>query len=255
MRKKLIIGSFIFVWLMLLGAQPGVATTGFVANGDVTVKSVVGSNLTSDLLIFSGSLAESWSYDQGSFLVTNPDVFRVGSSDNRVTSIRVYQNSQEEACSANSSPGTSYVALPRTGAGVFQIFPDNTPCAAAASAPSTGSSATASGSRPAQLLISRVLYLGLVGDDVKLLQQFLNQHGFLVATSGPGSAGQETTKFGLATRAAVIKFQLKSGIISSSQEAAAGLVGPQTRARIALIVDWQKQLQQLTEQLQKLLKK
>jgi peptidoglycan hydrolase-like protein with peptidoglycan-binding domain len=49
-----------------------------------------------------------------------------------------------------------------------------------------------------------------VGDndpEVKLLQEYLNENGFVVAQSGPGSPGHETTLFGAGTKAALIKFQ------------------------------------------------
>ncbi len=59
---------------------------------------------------------------------------------------------------------------------------------------------------------------------MKKLQQYLNAHGFKIAKNGAGSPGKESTKFGPATRAAVIKFQ-KSKKISP----ASGLVGSLTR--------------------------
>lgn len=43
--------------------------------------------------------------------------------------------------------------------------------------------------------------------DVKRLQQFLNDRGYVVSKTGPGSKGQETIFFGLKTKAALIKFQ------------------------------------------------
>ena len=45
------------------------------------------------------------------------------------------------------------------------------------------------------------------GASVKTLQQFLNTHGFPVATSGSGSPGKETETFGNLTVKAVQKFQ------------------------------------------------
>ena len=42
---------------------------------------------------------------------------------------------------------------------------------------------------------------------MKALQQFLNAQGFTIAKTGPGSLGQETSLFGPATKAALIKFQ------------------------------------------------
>lgn len=53
----------------------------------------------------------------------------------------------------------------------------------------------------------RNLKKGIVGEDVMKLQQFLNSHGFILGSSGPGSPGLETTLFGSRTEAAVMKFQ------------------------------------------------
>ncbi len=56
-------------------------------------------------------------------------------------------------------------------------------------------------------LFNRDLKLGDRGPDVKLLQQLLNQWGFTVAVSGPGSPGNESELFGASTRDALIRFQ------------------------------------------------
>ena len=70
------------------------------------------------------------------------------------------------------------------------------------------------------------LQLGSVGEDVKRLQVYLNNHGFKVALTGPGSPNNETTKFGLGTQKALKLFQ-KSVNISAS-----GFFGPTTRAYV-----------------------
>ncbi len=75
---------------------------------------------------------------------------------------------------------------------------------------------------------TRDLKVGVAGSDVKALQVFLNTHGYAVSSNGPGSAGNETTKFGTATRAALIKLQKALGI-----SPAAGYFGAKTRAYIA----------------------
>jgi hypothetical protein len=67
----------------------------------------------------------------------------------------------------------------------------------------------------------------LNGADVKELQRFLNSQGFTVSTTGAGSLGKETTRFGPATRAAVIKFQKANNI-----KPAVGYFGPVTRAKV-----------------------
>ena len=71
---------------------------------------------------------------------------------------------------------------------------------------------------------TRDLKLGMTGVDVKKLQQYLNDKGFLVAKSGVGSKGKENTKFGPATKAALIRFQKAKGIKPTS-----GIFGPITR--------------------------
>ncbi|GIW68575.1 MAG: hypothetical protein KatS3mg100_069 [Candidatus Parcubacteria bacterium] len=48
---------------------------------------------------------------------------------------------------------------------------------------------------------------GDTGDDVKKLQQFLNERGFTVASSGAGSPGNESTYYGTRTGQAVKQFQ------------------------------------------------
>jgi hypothetical protein len=71
---------------------------------------------------------------------------------------------------------------------------------------------------------TRNLTVGSVGDDVKALQVWLNTHGYLVVSSGPGSLGSETTYFGERTRQALVKFQQAQSITP-----AVGYFGPKTR--------------------------
>jgi hypothetical protein len=76
---------------------------------------------------------------------------------------------------------------------------------------------------------TRALTVGSNGADVMALQQFLNSDAStMVAASGAGSPGNETMTFGPATKAAVIKFQVKNGITP-----AAGYFGPISRAAVA----------------------
>lgn len=74
---------------------------------------------------------------------------------------------------------------------------------------------------------SRSLDLGDEGEDVKELQKYLNQNGFVVSTIGAGSSGYETTYFGPATQAALIRFQRANNI-----EPATGYFGAITRSFI-----------------------
>ncbi len=72
-------------------------------------------------------------------------------------------------------------------------------------------------------VFARDLKLKDTGADVKLLQQFLNTHGFPLAKNGVGSKGKENTIFGPATKAALIKFQKANKI------PATGFFGVKTR--------------------------
>ncbi|MFA5348930.1 MAG: fibronectin type III domain-containing protein [Candidatus Paceibacterota bacterium] len=81
---------------------------------------------------------------------------------------------------------------------------------------------------PATFTFTKYLYIGKTGTDVKYLQIVLNSDANTrVSVSGAGSPGKETTVFGNATRAALLKFQNKSGIAGGP-----GATGPLTRAKL-----------------------
>jgi hypothetical protein len=106
------------------------------------------------------------------------------------------------------------------GGGPYILGPVIIPTTPAPTAPSTTPA-------PGHTSFTHDFTVGGKGSDVKALQQFLNTHGFPVAKSGLGSAGNETTFFGAGTKAALIKFQKANGITP-----AAGYFGPKTRAKI-----------------------
>ena len=67
--------------------------------------------------------------------------------------------------------------------------------------------------------------------DIKKLQVFLNSAGYMVASTGPGSIGNETNKFGPATKRALLKFQKAIGIRGAN-----GMLGPVTRKVINQLI-------------------
>ena len=255
MKRYLIISLCV---LALFTAVAYAATTDFVANGDITVGGVSGSDITADLTIVNGSKAESWRYSSGVFTVTNPDStspFKVSAHNSSVLTISIKNSDGTVAvCTNNTTPGTSYVELPSSG-GTYTVSPSSTQCPSgtggaspggggsptvpppppptpapvaprpiAPPSPPPGSPRGAEG--PAIPPFQRGLGLGAQGSDVRNLQLFLNGRGFLVATSGAGSPGRETIYFGPATKGALIKFQLANGIEGI------GILGPATRAKV-----------------------
>lgn len=83
--------------------------------------------------------------------------------------------------------------------------------------------------------ITKDLILGVIDPQVLKLQKLLNSSGFMIATDGPGSPGQETSKFGLLTREAVRRFQCAKNITCAGDEHTSGFgfVGVSTRAALA----------------------
>lgn len=98
---------------------------------------------------------------------------------------------------------------------------------AAEKAPKTANAETAPLPPSSQIikLPTRDLKLGIISEDVRTLQKFLNNKGFLVAKTGTGSPGKETTRFGPATQAALVSFQKAKKIAPAT-----GYFGPKTRA-------------------------
>ena len=92
------------------------------------------------------------------------------------------------------------------------------------------------GSETSCAVVSRNLWVGISGSDVKILQEVLNRDNRTrLAIVGPGSPGNETMYFGPVTKAAVIKFQeiYKSEVLTPVGLASgSGYVGTFTRAKI-----------------------
>ena len=262
---------FLVLVVIIAGSLTGAAlaaTTDFVADGNVGITGVVYGAFTSELTIMNGSKAESIDFTSGTFTVTNPDAtagFKVGSGTFTAKSIRVRSQAQssETVCADNTTLGTSYVTLPTT-ADVYTVYGSETACEGSgstsggggggggnnkpkkpkATTPAVPATPAVPGVSPAipaspalfnaspNARFNRPLSAGGTGDDVRELQRFLNQRGFMIASAGPGSPGNETNYFGPATKAAVIKFQVTNGIIASASEQGAGRVGPLTTAKL-----------------------
>ena len=58
-----------------------------------------------------------------------------------------------------------------------------------------------------KFIFTRNLKIGMIDEDVKELQKFLNNHGYVLISTGLGSPGNETNFFGILTYQALIRFQ------------------------------------------------
>ncbi len=78
---------------------------------------------------------------------------------------------------------------------------------------------------------TRTLTIGSRGEDVLRLQKFLNAQGFVLATTGPGSTGNETDYFGKGTQKAIQAYQCQNKIVCDGDPSSTGygLVGKMTR--------------------------
>ena len=79
------------------------------------------------------------------------------------------------------------------------------------------------------------LSFGMISQSVLQLQQTLNKIGFVVSSTGPGSPGLETTKFGSLTRDAVRRFQCAKNITCSGDESTTGYGLVDSRTSAALL--------------------
>jgi peptidoglycan hydrolase-like protein with peptidoglycan-binding domain len=72
------------------------------------------------------------------------------------------------------------------------------------------------------------LKVGVHHPDVKLLQQFLNNKGYIISTNGSGSKGNESDYFGPATKKALIRYQIDNRITPAQ-----GYFGQVTRDKVS----------------------
>lgn len=84
-------------------------------------------------------------------------------------------------------------------------------------------------------IVTKDLRIGDRDPEVKSLQIYLNSLGFTVASSGPGSPGNETDFFGSGTRDALIRFQEENADVILKPvglERGTGILGELTRKLI-----------------------
>ena len=105
----------------------------------------------------------------------------------------------------------------------------------ALSGPVSVSPPVAPGTLSPSIVFNQSFGEGAIHEDIRHLQQFLNNNGFRLSESGPGSPGKETNIFGPLTKQALINFQeANAGQILEplGLTKGTGYFGPSTRAFI-----------------------
>jgi len=187
---------------------------------------------TTTLTTFSEPLSVTLSYDDAD----------VSGLDESTLKIQRYDDSewnQLESCSVDTSANTitcttthfsdfaifgdtATVSTGSSGGGRRPVFSQAVSTPLYTTSPTTSVSPIDTSSKPS--FFERDLSGGVMGDDVRSLQIFLNTRGFYVALAGPGSLGKETTTFGFGTQRALKEFQIANNI-----SPAYGNFGPATR--------------------------
>jgi hypothetical protein len=118
-----------------------------------------------------------------------------------------------DSTDVNDLATTSQQVATSTGTTTSQVSTSTPTTAPAGDQPTTkpGVGGTTGGQTGVEVTFTgkftRDLTVGSVGDDVVELQKFLNNNGFIVANSGVGAPGEETSFFGNRTKDALKKFQ------------------------------------------------
>lgn len=81
-------------------------------------------------------------------------------------------------------------------------------------------------------VITKKLEYAMTDNEIVLLQKYLNGRSFIVATTGSGSKGKESTFFGIKTRDALKKFQMSLLSSYPTITSELGVVGDITRSEI-----------------------
>lgn len=94
---------------------------------------------------------------------------------------------------------------------------------------------TTGGTADTSAALTENLSLGMEHPQILTLQKLLNGKGFVLATEGPGSPGNETNRYGALTRDAVRKFQCAEKIVCGGDEYSSGYGYVGARTRVALL--------------------
>lgn len=237
-----------------------ITDTSVVASAGKPTGKTLADNQIYDIKAYSDAVTIETSFDDSitiTLTYSDSDVSGIDESTLRIYRYDGFAWEELSNCSVNTSANT--ITCTTDHFSVFGLFGDASASSSSSSSSVSSSSGTSDASIRAFLIeqilliqkelerrlgqtvtsdinlptIKAQLKLGSVGPEVLILQKKLNQSPDTeVASTGLGSKGNETDRFGALTKEAVIKFQLKYNIISSRNDPFAGVVGPNTRGRL-----------------------
>lgn len=145
------------------------------------------------------------SFSDGSVNSSVTNVYQMAVSDNEDFSGVSWEDYNESYKTSNK---TLYIKFRSKDGGVSEVYTVESQKSKAESSDKTdGSTPDEIKNITCQSNFTRNLSSGMTGSDVKELQQYLNNNGFIIALSGNGSKDSETNYFGNLTKQALIKFQ------------------------------------------------
>ncbi len=162
----------------------GLPSLGLTFSSPITINIYVGTALNGQTLTIYRSLSQTNGWETSGIVAPGTCVVSAGVCSFQTTKASYFAATKSVAVSSGSSArgGSSIISM-------VTVPPVATSTAIKA------------------FTFIRNLTIGSQGDDVRVLQMFLNASGFLVAKTGAGSLGSETPYFGALTRTALIKFQ------------------------------------------------
>src|SRR3989344_2733997 len=195
---------------------------------DITLKTTNNNDIT----MLANSEFDSMTVGASSFTFTLSGSQTVTLRDSDAQILKTNVDGVQGSCDG----GTSSVTLQASKASSFQISIEGFACSTGGGGGGGGSTSstqtttttttttTATSATSAQ--ITQRLSIGSTGEDVRALQEAL------ASMLDVYPEGTVSGYFGALTKAAVAKFQMKYGIVSSSSDAGYGSVGPMTRAKL-----------------------
>jgi hypothetical protein len=177
--------------------------------------------------VSSGSSSGSISLNVGSNTITIAVTAPNGTALDTYTVVVTRAGAAQASLGANGAPAGSFGS--KTVTGPFLVPSSASIAPATATLSASQSPGTTGESSIPSLLFTQNLELHDISPEVLVIQQFLNAHGFLLADTGPGSPGLETSIFGPKTYRALVQFQRANRLPST------GFFGPLTQATIGRI--------------------